>query len=400
MCSICSMSTPGGSSSKKKGVRGKYKGKNVEEELSKTQSAKLPIEVHAETGTPVGKNGKKFNNMAKWMTRMSIPINKFKWEDVSRADINALWDRLETKFVLPRDNPTFVDYGEYEMSKGLRDWRADCKKKWIQNIEELGQERADMSPPEGVTQEVWSDCIAYWSTDKQKARAAKNKESRGKMKFLGGWGSKPIVSHVVEGANPDTGELPTAVETFQKFHHKGNDWRNEFAQQAYEQMVEIAATQPAPTEDEPEEPAVDPTQYPRDLPVMTQVLGERSRHLRGFGHLPRLKGVGAKRAPATHPSAQPTVTMEQYEALQKKVEEAEQTTQHTRQQYETQQLYLRRFQDQFEYLSRAVPGFNLPPMDLPPLPTPGAGSSAAAGAGSSSQPPETQRNNDDDITRL
>jgi hypothetical protein len=133
---------------------------------------------------------------------------------------------------------------------------------------------------------------------------------------------------------------------------------------------------------------------------MTQVLGERSRHLRGFGHLPRLKGVGAKRAPATHPSAPPTVTMEQYEALQKKVEEAEQTTQHTRQQYETQQLYLRRFQDQFEYLSRAVPGFNLPPMDLPPLPTPGAGSSAAAGAGSSSQPPETQRNNDDDITRL
>ncbi|XP_060965121.1 uncharacterized protein LOC115719142 [Cannabis sativa] len=166
------------------------------------------------------------------------------------------------------------------------------------------------------------------------------------MKFLGGWGSKPIVSHVVEGANPDTGELPTAVETFQKFHHKGNDWRNEFAQQAYEQMVEIAATQPAPTEDEPEEPAVDPTEYPRDLPVMTQVLGERSRHLKAFGHLPRLKGVGAKRAPATHPSAPPTVTMEQ------------------------------RFQDQFEYLSRAVPGVNLPPMDLPPLPTPGAGSSS------------------------
>ncbi|XP_060969773.1 uncharacterized protein LOC133036997 [Cannabis sativa] len=160
-------------SSRKKGVRGKYKGKNVEEELSKTQSAKLPIEVHAETGTPVGKNGKKFNNMAKWMTRMSIPINKFKWEDVSRADINALWDRLETKFILPRDNPTFVDYGEYEMSKGLRDWRADCKKKWIQNIEELGQERADMSPPEGVTQEVWTDCIAYWSTDKQKVHFLK-----------------------------------------------------------------------------------------------------------------------------------------------------------------------------------------------------------------------------------
>ncbi|KAM6577802.1 hypothetical protein CsatB_029639 [Cannabis sativa] len=93
--------------------------------------------------------------------------------------------------------------------------------------------------------------------------------------------------------------------------------------------------------------------------------------------------------------------MEKYEALQKKVEEAEQTTQYTRQQYETQQLYLRRFQDQFEYLSRAVPSFNLPPMDLPPLPTPGVGSSLATpGAGSSSQPPETQRNNDNDITRL
>ncbi|KAM6556619.1 hypothetical protein CsatB_003638 [Cannabis sativa] len=157
-----------------------------------------------------------------------------------------------------------------------------------------------MLPPDRVTQEVWSDCIAYWSTDKQKA-------------------------------NPDIGELSTAVETFQNFHHKGNNWRNEYAQQAYEQIVELAATQPAPTEDQPDEPAVNPTQYPRDLPVMTQVLGERSRHLRGFGHLPRLKGVGAKRAPATHSSAPPTVTMEQYEVLQKKVEEAEQTTQYTRQ---------------------------------------------------------------------
>ncbi|XP_060961843.1 uncharacterized protein LOC133032041 [Cannabis sativa] len=219
------------------------------------------------------------------------------------------------------------------------------------------------------------------------------------MKFLGGWGSKPIVSHVVEGANPDTGELPTAVETFQKFHHKGNDWRNEFAQQAYEQMVEIAATQPAPTADEPEEPAVDPTQYPRDLPVMTQVLGERSRHLRGFGHLPRLKGVGAKEhLPRI---LQPNRLLQLNSTrLYKKWRKRSGQLNIRGKEDETQQLYLRRFQDQFEYLSRAVPGFNLPPMDLPPLPTPGAGSSAAAGAGSSSQPPETQRNNDDDITRL
>ena len=35
---------------------------------------------------------------------------------------------LQTKFVCDRENRYFVDYVEYEMSKGLRDWRADCKK--------------------------------------------------------------------------------------------------------------------------------------------------------------------------------------------------------------------------------------------------------------------------------
>ncbi|KAM6545501.1 hypothetical protein CsatB_026237 [Cannabis sativa] len=158
-------------------------------------------------------------------------------------------------------------------------------------------------------------------------------------------------------------------------------------------MYELAANQSTPTEDQPDETNIDPTQYSRDLPVMTQVLGEQSRHVRGFSHLSRLKAVGGKRAHTITSPASQTITMEQYKALQKKVEEAQQESQYSRQQYETQQVYLKRFPDQFEYLSRAVPGFNLPQMDLPPFPTfLGAGSS-------SSHPPQTQ-NNDDDITCL
>ncbi|KAM7468357.1 hypothetical protein LguiB_015919 [Lonicera macranthoides] len=40
----------------------------------------------------------------------------------------------------------------------------------------------------------------------------------------------------------------------------------------------------------------DEVAQPKDLEIMTQVLGSRSRHYKGYGSMPRLKAVGGSRA--------------------------------------------------------------------------------------------------------
>ena len=81
-----------------------------------------------------------------------------------------------------------------------------------------------------------------------------------------------------------------------------------------------------------------------------------------------------------------TVSMEQYEALQRQVQEAQQALQRQEQQNQTQQA---QFQAQFAQLATLVPGFNMPP--IPPFSSPPQSSPTRR--------LETQ-NNDDDITGL
>uniref|UniRef100_A0A803QGJ7 Uncharacterized protein n=1 Tax=Cannabis sativa TaxID=3483 RepID=A0A803QGJ7_CANSA len=107
-------------------------------------------------------------------------------------------------------------------------------------------------------------------------------------------------------------------------------------------IVEIPEIQPAPT-NVPQQYNIDPHPIHADMPIMTQVMGERSRHLRGLGQLPRLwarakratpklgsfgqvrsgKGGAKRETPKSGPSGQSTVTQEEYEALKRRVKEQE-----------------------------------------------------------------------------
>uniref|UniRef100_A0A803NHQ2 Transposase-associated domain-containing protein n=1 Tax=Cannabis sativa TaxID=3483 RepID=A0A803NHQ2_CANSA len=119
-------------------------------------------------------------------------------------------------------------------------------------------------------------------------------------------------------------------------------------------------------------------EQPHYMPVMTQVLGEWTRHLRGMGQLSRLM-TGAKRAtPRAGPLGQPTATLEEYEALRRRVEEQEARNEWQQQMMQTQNQIMRVFQQQMMQLASFVLGFNMPPMPLilpiSPFRPPGTGS--------------------------
>ncbi|KAG6527462.1 hypothetical protein ZIOFF_009564 [Zingiber officinale] len=124
------------------------------------------------------------------------------------------------------------------------------------------------------------------------------REGRCKMrrywKQLGGLGNKDSPKRKpYKGADPVTGELPSVVDTFEKFFHKGKQWKNDWAAQKHAEMVDLRLTQ---SESEEFTSTVDNVHQPKDVNIMTQVLGLRSRYVKGLGPLPKLSVVGGSRA--------------------------------------------------------------------------------------------------------
>ncbi|KAM7507247.1 hypothetical protein LguiA_017700 [Lonicera macranthoides] len=149
----------------------------------------------------------------------------------------ACWKMLrpELKFIYPHDEI------EQLQMKAFREWRHVMKTHWKKLGGEQNSEASKRTPYKKVDPDDWK-------------------------------------------VDPITGELSSVIDTFQQLHCKGNTWRNEYA--AAKHPVESAGSV---------EPGEEVAQ-PKDLNIMTQVLGPRSHHHKGYGSMPRLKAVGGSRA--------------------------------------------------------------------------------------------------------
>ncbi|KAG6519588.1 hypothetical protein ZIOFF_023082 [Zingiber officinale] len=119
-----------------------------------------------------------------------------------------------------------------------------------------------------------------------------------------------------EEADPMTGELLSVIDTFEKFFHKGGQWKNDWAAQKHAEMVDLRLTQ---SESEVFTSTVDNVHQPKDVNIMTQVLGSRYRYVKGLGLLLKLSVVGGSRA--TNISLKHHDDFGKFAAMQKMIDE-------------------------------------------------------------------------------
>ncbi|KAM7465893.1 hypothetical protein LguiB_013455 [Lonicera macranthoides] len=187
-----------------------------------------------------------------------------------------------------------MDEIEQLQMKAFREWRHVMKTHWKKLGGEQNSEAPKRTPYKKVDPDDWKVLCDFFSCEEQKTISAKNSNNRKQRLLEGGQGSKTIVAHVYEGVDPMTGELPSVIDTFQQLHCKGNTWRNEYAAEKHDAMIHMRASQLVESAGSVE-PGEEVAQ-PKDLNIMTQVLGPRSRHHKGYGSMPRLKAVGGSRA--------------------------------------------------------------------------------------------------------
>ncbi|KAM7468963.1 hypothetical protein LguiA_007146 [Lonicera macranthoides] len=298
------MSTSGVGDDNGSGNEQNYRGKRrtreesrsvvVEKMLRKEKADRLVVKFDPLTGKSVGKIGTSFNNMIHQIVRDTCSPRITRWADVPKTDIEVVYDRLDLKFIYPHDNKIVMDEIEKLQMKALREWRYAMKCHWKKLGGEQNKEAPKRTPYKKVDPEQWKALCDFFSCEEQKTISAKNSHNRKQRPLEGGQGSKTIVAHVYDGVDLVTGELPSVIDTFQQLHCKGNRWRNEYAAEKHDAMTHMRASQPVESAGSVE--SGDEVAQPKDLEIMTQVLGPRSRHHKGYGSMPRLKAVGGSRA--------------------------------------------------------------------------------------------------------
>ncbi|KZV22027.1 hypothetical protein F511_40406 [Dorcoceras hygrometricum] len=178
--------------------------------------------------------------------------------------------------------------------KAIREVRCKMRKHWKQLGGMQNKDAPKRKPYKGVRQDDWDVLCDYFGTKKQMEISEKNTSNRFNRSLEGAHGSKTLVQHYHDSANHVTGELPSVIDTFEQFFHRGGQWKNDWAAQKHvSSMIEFRSTQP---ESEVFVSAVDNMHQPKDVDIMTQVLGSRPRYVKGLGPLPKLSVVDGSRA--------------------------------------------------------------------------------------------------------
>ncbi|XP_073053779.1 uncharacterized protein [Primulina eburnea] len=184
-------------------------------------------------------------------------------------------------------------------------------------------------------------------------KSKKNTNNRFCRPLEGAHGSKTLVQHYHAAADLVTGELPSVIDTFEQLFHKEGKWKNDWATQKYDEMVEVRSTQ---QEDEVSVSTIDNVHKPKDVNIMTQVLGSRSRYVKGLGPLPKLSIVGGPRA--TNISSKHNDDGEKIMALQQMIDAQNETIGEQQQTISEQQ---QKFDALLQHLQQVIPGFSFQP---------------------------------------
>ncbi|XP_042385812.1 uncharacterized protein LOC121977289 [Zingiber officinale] len=317
----------------------------LEKALKKQKKDKLKVEFEEHTGGSLGENGKWFNNLIAQIVRDTISPRITNWEDVSLAEKQLIFDRLDNKFEYEKTNLVIAEVERLAM-RAIREGRCKMRRHWKQ-LGGLGNKDSPKRKPyKGVSQDDWDFLCNYFGTKKQMEISEKNTNNRFNRPLEGAHGSKTLVQHYHIAADPVTGELPSVVDTFEKFFHKGGQWKNDWAAQKHAEMVDLRLTQ---SESEEFTSTVDNVRQPKDVNIMTQVLGSRSRYVKGLGPLPKLSVVGGSRA--TNISSRHHDDYGKFTTMQKTIDEQNLTIREQHQKFEAL----------LHQLQQVIPGFSFQP---------------------------------------
>ncbi|CAL5435386.1 unnamed protein product [Camellia sinensis] len=259
-----------------KRVRGPTRGKNSSRLISQHGGKKLFVGVSIERRTFVGLNATKAANELGAQIRLQAPLQGTKnWEDVPPVIRAAIVQSLRDKFEIEGydESPLPQEIIDTKATHLFKGWRYHMH----EHYKELVKEGTDpySKPFVGVSEEDWRymiDEVFLGDTHKDRKRSTRNIANRKKLPYNHTMGSRSFSTAIsIEGI--ETGKEPHIVDFFKTSHwsKKKKDWIEPVCAELYEKMDQLR--------EESSQPGATPLTQEE---ITVQVLGKRSRYLRGF----------------------------------------------------------------------------------------------------------------------
>ncbi|KAG6526090.1 hypothetical protein ZIOFF_016067 [Zingiber officinale] len=138
---------------------------------------------------------------------------------LNRLDVTRIYEFFwQNKFKYEKKNLVMAEVERLAM-RAIREGRCKMRRHWKQLGGFGNKDSPKRKPYKGEISE-------------------KNTNNRFNRPLEGAHGSKTLVQHYHTAADPVTGELPSVIDTFEKFFHKGGQWKNDWAAQKHKTIDE------------------------------------------------------------------------------------------------------------------------------------------------------------------
>uniref|UniRef100_A0A453CSB7 Uncharacterized protein n=1 Tax=Aegilops tauschii subsp. strangulata TaxID=200361 RepID=A0A453CSB7_AEGTS len=150
------------------------------------EGVRVPISLNT-SGLPIGENANMLINFLGALARDGIlaPLTYISWKNIPKENKDVMWHIVKLKFDVDRPH-------ELSVLRSIRNkwrvWKSYLKRKHYDSHTTEEERLADRDPR--VTKEQWRVLVAYWNTEKAKARSAASKASRAKSTYINKTGSK------------------------------------------------------------------------------------------------------------------------------------------------------------------------------------------------------------------
>ncbi|XP_037486953.1 uncharacterized protein LOC119365423 [Triticum dicoccoides] len=150
------------------------------------EGVRVPVSLNT-SGLPIGENANMLINFLGALARDGIlaPLKYISWKNIPKENKDVMWHIVKLKFDV--DPPH-----ELSVLRSIRNkwrvWKSYLKRKHYDSHTTEDERLADRDPR--VSKEQWQVLVAYWNTEKAKARSAASKASRAKSTYVNKTGSK------------------------------------------------------------------------------------------------------------------------------------------------------------------------------------------------------------------
>ncbi|KAK9070575.1 hypothetical protein SSX86_010977 [Deinandra increscens subsp. villosa] len=221
--------------------RGRGPNLNLSATRDLPKGSKLSLQMDDATKGFIGASATKFATECGIVIRSCCPMKFHKWDLVPKEVKDVMYEKLQVKFHLLRENKVFMEYVNTRLHLQWKRTRGTLSAHWKGNGGRTNPQLARSKMKSDCrNEEDWNHLCDYWELESTRKYNEQMEANRAKQVITCRGGSRSIANHVFHMTNQEDEMPPSPLEVYHKLHFKPSKsgWQNDDARIEYESIVQ------------------------------------------------------------------------------------------------------------------------------------------------------------------